>query len=51
MKADAGGLVASKRSEDGRELFSSFHFGMDDGGNYRMNFQRKGQPVPGLPAS
>jgi hypothetical protein len=30
MKADAGGLVASKRSEDGRELFSGIHFGMDE---------------------
>jgi hypothetical protein len=28
MKADAGG----------RELFSGFHFGMDDWGNLRLNF-------------
>ena len=27
MKADAGG----------RELFSGFHFGMDDWGNWRLN--------------
>jgi hypothetical protein len=29
MKADAGG----------RERFSGFHFGMDDWGNWRLNFQ------------
>jgi hypothetical protein len=28
MKADAGG----------RELFSGFHFGMDDWDNWRLNF-------------
>jgi hypothetical protein len=30
MKADTGG----------RELFSGFHFGMDDWGNWRLNFHR-----------
>jgi hypothetical protein len=37
LKADAGGFVASKRSEDGRELFSGIHLGLDDWGNWRFN--------------
>jgi hypothetical protein len=47
MKADAGGLVASKRSADGRKLFSGIHFGMDDSGKGCLNCRHDDAPSTG----